>query len=298
VLETSSEAFKIADAARELGHEVRVVPATLVPSLGVGSRGIKTDRRDAQVLSEVSTRIELPSVHVPTSISRLRKSACTSREALVSARTQLVNTVRGWLRTELIKIGAGTPGTVPRRVRHKALSHSNGLPEFIEQLLIGIETLNTQVALADKELRTIAQADPICQRLMSVPGVGPVTAIRFVAALDDVGRFRNAHAVQCYLGLVPGERSSSDKKRRTGITKAGAPRVRWALCQAAWCLRITRKSDPLSLWAQQVEARRGKMIAMTGMARRLAGILYALWRDGTRYEPSRLQASREPSPEI
>jgi hypothetical protein len=67
ILETCAEAFRVADAALELGHEVRVVPATLVGSLGVGSRGVKTDRRDAQILSEVSTRIDLPSVHIRAS---------------------------------------------------------------------------------------------------------------------------------------------------------------------------------------------------------------------------------------
>jgi transposase len=291
LLETSAEAFKIADAAIELGHEVRVVPATLVPSLGVGSRGVKTDRRDAQILSEVSTRIDLPSVHVPAQLSRTRKSSCTARETLIAARTQLVNSVRGWSRTELLKLGAGTPATLPQRVRNKTAERPEGLPEFVNRLLLAIEGLNEQIIRADEELKQMAMSDPVCERLMSVPGVGPVTAIRFVAAIDDVKRFPSAHAVQCYLGLVPGEHSSSDKKRRTGITKAGPPRVRWALAQAAWSLRISRKLDPLALWANQVEARRGKKIAVTALARRLAGVLYAIWRDGTRYDFTRLRAS-------
>ena len=98
IVETCAEAFAVADAAILQGHEVRVVPATLVRSLGVGSRGIKTDRRDAQILSEVSCRIDLPSVHVPSQESRSRKSLCGMREGLVSSRTLLINTVRGWLR--------------------------------------------------------------------------------------------------------------------------------------------------------------------------------------------------------
>jgi len=288
VLETSSEAFKIADAALQAGHEVRVVPATLTRTLGVGSRGIKTDRRDAQLLSEVSTRIDLPSVHVPSSVSRQRKARCTAREALTTARTQLINTVRGWLRTEVQRIMPGCPNSFPKRVRVKCLTRPEGLPGFIEGVLVAIEALSQQIGAADKELRQLADSDPICQRLMSVPGVGPVTSIRFVAAIDDVARFPNAHAVENYLGLVPGENSSSLRKQRTGITKAGPPRVRWALAQAAWSLRLARKLDPIVLWAKQVEARRGKQIAMTALARRLAGVLYAIWRDGTRYEPSRL----------
>jgi hypothetical protein len=99
VVETCSEAFAIADAALAVGHEVRVVPSTLVRSLGVGARRLKTDRRDAQVLSEVSCRIDLPSVHVPSQQARQRKTMCGMREALVGARTKLLNTVRGWLRS-------------------------------------------------------------------------------------------------------------------------------------------------------------------------------------------------------
>lgn len=289
ILETSAEAFRVADTARELGHDVRVVPATLAPTLGVGAHGIKTDRRDARVLSEVSSRIELPSVHIPSEISRTWKSICTAREALVTSRTQLINTVRGWTRTCLLKARTGTPSTFPQRVRVAALASPLGLPDFIEHLLCVIELLNDRVALADKQLKELALEHPVCLRLMSIPGVGPVTSIRFVAALDRVDRFPNAHSVQCYLGLVPGENSSSTRKRRTGITKAGPPRVRWTLAQAAWALRNapSRRLDPLVLWAIEVEKRRGKKIAMTALARRLAGVMYAIWRDGSRYEPAR-----------
>jgi len=107
VVETCAEAFAIADAARDAGHEVRVVSATLVKTLGVGARRTKIDRRDAQVLSEVSCRIDLPSVHVPSSQSRQVKSICGMRDALVSSRTQLINNLRGWLRGQGNRIRSG-----------------------------------------------------------------------------------------------------------------------------------------------------------------------------------------------
>jgi len=123
VVETCSEAFGIADAALQAGHEVRIVPSTLVRSLGVGARWLKTDRRDAQVLSEVSCRIDWPSVHVPTAQARQRKTLCGMREALVSARTKLVNTVRGWLRAEAQRPRSGeAPG--PDRIRRRARRRS------------------------------------------------------------------------------------------------------------------------------------------------------------------------------
>jgi transposase len=286
VLETCAEAFRVADLASACEHEVRVVPATLVRSLGVGARRIKTDRRDAQVLSEVSCRIDLPSVHVPTDLARERRTMCGMREELVSSRTALINCVRGWLRTQLMTIRSGEMMSFTTRVRTAALNHPNGLPEHVERLLLAIDAINAQISVADKELAGLVDRDPICQLLMSIPGVGPVTSARFVAAIDDIGRFPNAHAVQGYLGLTPGENSSSERKQRTGITKAGPAPVRRALVQAAWMLRRTRPLDPISQWATQIEQRRGKFIATVAVARKLAGVMYALWRDGSRYEPN------------
>jgi len=285
ILETCSEAFRVADQAQEYQHEVRVVPATLVKTLGVGARGVKTDRRDAQILSEVSCRIDLPSVHVPSELARERRSVCGMRNQLVCSLTGLINCVRGWARTQLLRIRTGEVTTFPQRVRDAAAKHPDGLPEHVEWLLTSIDSLNEQIKLADKALAKLVKEDPICQRLMSAPGVGPVTVMRFTAAIDDLRRFPSAHAVQSYLGLTPGENSSSTRQQRTGITKAGPPAVRTALVQAAWNFRRLRPSDPISIWAQGIEHRRGKCIATVAVARKLAGVLYALWRDASTYEP-------------
>ena len=104
----------MADAARAAGHEVRVVPATLAPTLGVGARRMKTDRRDAQVLSEVSCRIDLPSVHIPSAAARAAKTLCGMRDGLVRSRTLLLNTVRGWLRTQGRRLASGSVLTFGR----------------------------------------------------------------------------------------------------------------------------------------------------------------------------------------
>jgi transposase len=289
VLETCSEAFGVADVAVRAGHEVRVVPATLVRSLGVGARGVKTDRRDAQVLSEVSCRIDLPSVHVPSRQARERKTLCGMRDALVGARTKAVNTVRGWLRADARRPRGGDVGTFTTRVR--ALCADRPLPGYVDRQLRTIEALSAQIAEADRELAATAKTDPIARRLMTVPGVGPATAVRFVAALDEIDRFPDAHAVEAYLGLVPGEDSSAERKRRTRITKAGSPALRWCLVQAAWAARRQRRRDPMHRWADAIEQRRGKRVAVLALARKLAGILYAVWRDGTVYEPPRSGAA-------
>ena len=287
VLETSAEAFAIADLARQKGHQVRVVPATLVKSLGVGARGVKTDKKDAQVLSQVSCRIDLPSVHIPSLVSRDWKALCGTRECLVTARTKLINNVRGWLRTKVKPVRTGGVQSFPLRVEQKLLSSPEGMPMYVDRELRCIEKLNEQIAAADEELVHIAAQDARCQNLMTVPGVGPVTALRFLAILDDVGRFRGAHAVQSYLGLTPGENSSSTRERKTSITKAGSPAMRWLLVQAAWCALRTRPEEPMVQWAKQVAKRRGAKIAVVALSRKLAGILYAILRDGTCYQSKR-----------
>lgn len=287
ILETSAEAFRIADAALAHGHEVRVVPATLVRQLGVGARGIKNDRRDAQVLSEVSCRIDLPSVHIPSEMSRHLKSLCGSREALLRSRTLLINNVRGWLRTQLARVRTGATHTFPTRVREHAQQTSTELPQHIERQLTVIETISEQVKEADAQLAQIANETPVCRRLMTVPGVGQVTAVRYLAALDDMTRFSSAHGVQSYLGLTPGENSSSERKHNTGITKAGPSELRRTLVQAAWSAFRRCPNEPMVKWATQIAARRGKFIAVVALARKLAGILFAMWRDGTSYRSSK-----------
>jgi transposase len=280
VVETCAEAFRVTDLAKAAGHQVRVVPSMLVQSLGVGARGVKNDRKDAQVLSEVSTRIELPSVHVPSLPSRELRAQCTSREATIRARTLLVNSTRGWMRTQGLRIRSGAVETLPMRVRAAAQ-----LPAHIESILVVIDTLNEQIALADRELKKMAKQHPACRVLMTMPCVGPVTAVRMTAAIDEVSRFESAAKVQAYLGLVPGEHSSSQRQRRTGITKAGPPAVRRTLLQAAWSLRRRRPHEPMVQWALEIEKRRGKHIAMVALARKMAGILFAMWRDSHNYDP-------------
>jgi len=288
IVETCTEAFRVADAALELGHQVRVVPSTLVKSLGVGAGRRKSDKRDAQVLSEVSTRIDLPSVHIPSQRARQWKSLCGMRDGLVEGRTKLINTVRGWLRGQGRRLGRGTTQTFATRVRALA-----GLmrPSYVERQLEVITVLNEQIRCADRDVRQALREEPAAKRLMTVPGVGEITAMRFLATLDDVKRFTNGHQVAAYVGLAPGEWSSSERERRTGITKAGSRMLRAAMIQAAWSARRARRPDAaLKGWAAQVEQRRGKYIAVVALARKLVGILYALWRNGSTYDPQHARA--------
>ena len=105
-------------------------------------------------------------------------------------------------------------------------------------------------------------------------------------------RFASAHQFEAFLGLVPGERSSGEKRRIGRITKAGNSRVRYLLVEAGWRILRTKGEEVAALraWGLSIAARRGKRIAVVAIARRLAGILYAMWRDGVPYDAARLRA--------
>jgi transposase len=287
VMEASAEAFKIADAALAAGHEVRVVPGTLVRLLGVGERGVKNDQRDARQLSKASWQTDVPSVHIPSPAARELKSFCGARDVLVEMQRKLSNNVRGWLRTQLWKIPSGEMVSLPERLRTHAQASHRELPEHIERQLTMLTQVTEQVKAANRQARKLAAEHPVCRRLMTVPGVGPITSLRFVAAIDDPSRFSTAHRVQSYLGLTPGEHSSSERERKTGITKAGPSELRRCLVQAAWSAMLARRTHPMLEWAKQIAERRSRPVAAVALARKLAGILFAIWRDGTTYEAKR-----------
>lgn len=287
LLEASSEAFAVAEWAQQCGHEARVVPGSLVRALGVGERGLKNDQRDARKLSEMDCRMGVPSVHIPSPERRDHQARLTAREALVASRTQLVNVVRSYFRTQARPPVKATPKTLSKQVRAQLLKTSEGIPDYIEQLLVTIDTLNEQIALADEALKQLTDEDPVCKRLQTMPGVGPITSLSFAASVDEVGRFESAPRLTSYFGLTPGESTTGFKTKRTGLTKAGSRRTRWALVQAAWTMVRVRPDDPLVKWFQAVAGRRGKKIAISALARKMAGILYAMWRDEKPYNPQK-----------
>ena len=107
-------------------------------------------------------------------------------------------------------------------------------------------------------------------------------------------RFHTAHDLEAYLGLVPSEKSSGDKRRLGRITKAGNRRVRWLLVEAGWGLLRSRAPETAALraWGLRIAARRGTRIACVALARRLAGILFAMWRDGAPYDAHKIRHPR------
>lgn len=286
VMETCAEAFLLADHASEAKHDPIVVPSTLSRQLGVGQRRLKNDTRDGRALSAASTRVEnLPRVHVPTRASREMKELCGNRDTAVRMRTKLVNRVRGTLRSLLMHVKC-TPETLPAKVRDALQAHPTKLM-MLEPLLATLEALNVQIRELDKLVKETAKKHPVCRQLMTIPGVGPITSLRFVAAIDDPRRFKDGTKVASYVGLTPGEDTTGYKRKTTRITKAGDSQLRWTLVQAAWCLWRRRQGDRQVRWAKKLAERSSTQSAVVALARKLCVMMHAMWKNGSAYDPQR-----------
>jgi transposase len=289
LIEASTESEWIACCLEEFGHEVIVADPNYAPMYAHRSRRIKTDRRDAHALAKACQLGAYRAAHRTSPHQRDARALLGVRELLVRTRTRWIVHVRALLRREGLRLAPGRAENFVVRVKELALSPS--LAAVIAPVLALLKPLNEEIEKLDAQVARRAREDERSRRLMTAPGVGPVTAVAFVATVDRVVRFRDAHQLESYIGLVPREWSSSETQRKGSITKAGNTRMRWLLVEAAWCiLRRTKKPETALLrdWADQIARRRGSHVAAVALARRLAGILYAMWRDGTDYDAAQI----------
>jgi transposase len=194
-----------------------------------------------------------------------------------------------------LRVGSGSSDGFVDRLAEIDLPEP--LRSEIAPLMALMEPLRDQIQGCDARAKEHAKEDEVVRRLCTAPGIGPVTAATFVATLDTVERFERAHQVEAYLGLVPREMSSGEKQHKGRITKAGNSRARSLLIESAWCILRWKKpeTEELRTWAERIARRRGKSKAAVALARRLAGILYAMWRDGTEYTAQRAAVQTEES---
>ncbi len=249
---------------------------------GARARAVKTDRRDVAALAEACRRGIYRRAHRVSAVQRARRREVRMREQLVRIRTQLINLLRAQLRQEGYRLPSGAAETVARR--YTTLAVPAGLAAALAPILGLLDALAPVLTTADAAITAAAASDPVVQRLMTAPGIGPVTAVAFRAVVDDVGRFPDAKAATAFLGLVPREDSSGTRQRKGAITKAGPRSLRALLVSAAWVVwRQRRQGGALHAWVERLAARRGRQIAVVALARRLARILYAMWRDACDY---------------
>lgn len=285
LLEASTESEWVARTIEALGHEVIVADPNFAPMYGARTRRIKTDRRDARALAEACRSGTYRHAHRRSDAQRAVTNRLAVRDALVRTRTRYIAVVRAVLRGGGYRVASGEPESFARRV--DVLPLPGQLRSTVAPLLAVLKAVNEQIAVCDEAIEITAAQDEIVQILETVPGVGTLTAATFRAAVDQSERFHGAHQVEAYLGLVPSELSSGEKQRKGHITKTGNSRTRWMLVQAAHSLLNSRSPETLALreWAKRIEAKRGRRVAIVALARKLAGILFAMMRDRRPFEP-------------
>lgn len=283
LVEASTESEWVAQALEDAGHHVVVADPNYGPMYGTLRRRVKTDRRDTDALAEANRRGWYRPAHRVSRAQRTMRQRLGIRRHLVRLRSRLISQLRAILRQEGLRLPSGSSATVPARVDR--LSLPPRLQAVVTPLLAALRAVTPLIVAETRQLEGVADADPLLQRWQTVPGVGPIVALSYRAALDNVQRFGTADQASSCVGLVPREDSSAERRVRGHITKVGSSEARAMLIQAAWtCWRHRHaRATQLRSWADALAARRGVRIAVVGLARRLSRILFALWRDGTTF---------------
>ena len=162
------------------------------------------------------------------------------------------------------------------------------LEKVIGAMLEARAALARELAELHRMVLRLTRESEVCKRLMTVPGVGPIASLTFVAAVDDPHRFRSSKAIGAHFGLTPRRNQSGERDVVGGISRAGDAGVRTALYQAATSMLYhSSKNSWLRAWGMRVAQRRGKKRATVALARRIGVVLHRMWRDGSEFRFTR-----------
>ena len=244
----------------------------------------KSDPSDARGLAEMVRVGWFRSVQVKSMTSHERKALLIARQQLVETRVRIDNQVRGILKTFGLVIGACGRGQIGQRASELA----KGRPEvdgIVTAMLVVRDSLVQQIAVFDRVIRRLVKGDDTARRLMSVPSVGPVVALAFMSTIDDPQRFSHARDVGAYIGLTPKRYQSGELDLAGRISKCGDGFMRTCLYEAAGVLLTkVKRWSPLKAWGVRLMKRVGAKKAKVAVARKLAVILFRIWKDGTKFQ--------------
>jgi transposase len=248
----------------------------------------KTDRNDARGIAQMMRVNLFRPVHVKTLASQKRRILLTARNLLQEKAIAIENDMRGLLRNFGLKVGiVGTVG-FDARIRDLVDGMAD-LAGIMEPMLAARQKLRETFMALHRQLLSVVRDDEMCRRLMTIPGVGPVTCLAFTSTIDVPARFRNSKAVGPALGLTPRLNQSGESHRVGRISLCGDAMLRTLLYQAAHVM-LTRvqKWSWLKAWAMTVAKRRGLQKAVVALARRLSVIMHRMWSDGSEFRWTRL----------
>ena len=239
----------------------------------------KNDRNDARSLAQLIRSGWFKSVHVKSTASQEMRTLLMSREFFVNKLRDHENEIRGLLRPFGLKVGRVAARDFEARVRALVDGNPN-LMLCMSALLRGRAEMQAQLAELHRALLRLTANDELCRRFMTIPGVGPVTALAFKSTIDDPGRFRRSSDVGAHLGLTPRQYQSGETDVRGRISRSGDAFTRSALFTAAHVM-LTRSCQWTSIrgWGLRIAKRSSLKKAKIAVARKLAVVMHRMWRD-------------------
>jgi transposase len=277
-LEACSLAAWLHDELREAGLPAICIE-TRRANAAMKTMPNKTDRNDARALAQIIRTGWYRQVHVKTRQCRLWRSLLVARRTVLNEMRSIENVVRAILREGGIKLGTPSRAGFAGRVRELAGDDSLVMT-LAEPLLAILATMLDQLARLTKQVLDIVRKEEVCRRLMSVPGVGPITALAFRATIDRPDRFKRSRDVGAHLGLTPARYQSGEVDIQGKVSRCGDELARTALYEAAHTLLVrSKKWSSLRAWGMKIAKNRGMARARVAVARKLAVILHRMWRD-------------------
>ena len=285
-MEACSGAHYWAREFTKLGHDVRIMASKFVIPY---RQNEKNDANDAEAICEAATRPKTRFVSIKSEEQQAVLCLHRIRQRLIKDRTARINRLRGLLSEFGIVISQGRY-PLQNTISSILEDAENGLPSLARELLNdvwqSIRDLNTEILRYDRKLYALAQQMKAAKRLMSIPGIGEITATAVVATVNDAKHFASSRCFAAWIGLVPRQYSTGGVPRLGRISKRGEKHIRTLLIHGARAViaNCKNKTDRMSLWANELVERRGFKRATVALAAKNARLIWALLHSGKEYQ--------------
>jgi transposase len=281
VLEACGSSHHWGRFLQRLGHRVRLIPPQYVKPFV--KRG-KNDRNDAEAICEAASRPTMRSVPVKSAQAQAEAMDLSARDLLVRQRTQLVNAVRGHAAEFGIFAAKGIAQIEPLLAKIAETDMPQAAKTTLAYLGRCIEQLDAQLAEIDRRLAAQHKTNELSQRLATIPGVGPITALSMALRIDP-SQFETARHFAAWLGLTPRERSTGGQQRLGGISRAGDERLRQLLVVGATAvIRYAKRGSKTACpWLLKLLERRPRKVAAVALANKMARTVWAMMTNGTAF---------------
>lgn len=276
-LEACGGAHHWARELERLGHQVRLIPPAYVKPF---VKRQKNDAADAEAICEAAQRPGMRFVPVKDEEQQASAVVFRARDLLVRQRTQLINALRGLLSEHgwVAPKGLFHMSAMMARIEDPACPLPEAARAVFLVMIDSIRALDERIAGLDREIAQRAKADPVARRLMTIPGIGPITATALVALAPPPESFRKGRDFAAWLGLTPLQRSTGGKQKLGAISKMGERTLRRLLIigSAAVVLQASKRGAPKGSWLEQMLARKPRMLVTVALANKTARIVWAV----------------------